>query len=261
MASEGGVEPLIGRKKELLQLMRTLERKSKNNPLLLGEPGVGKSALVPALAVRIAEGNVVGQLKGKRIIEINLGALVAGTKYRGEFEERITKLLAEIRVRPEVILFLDEIHTMVGAGSAEGALDAANLLKPALSQGGLTCIGSTTLVEYRRHFEKDGARARRFQPIIIGEPSAEETVQILEGLVAKYQEHHKVRIAPSALRSAVELSARFIPDRRLPDKALDLLDESRTRVKVGSVTFRADGANQPEPAVVTGAIVARVVTE
>jgi ATP-dependent Clp protease ATP-binding subunit ClpC len=261
VAESGAFEPMIGRGKELLQVIRTLSRKSKNNPLLLGDPGVGKTAIVRALAQRIASGKIPSPLAGKRIIEISLGALVAGTKYRGEFEERLTRIMEEVNSRPEVILFIDEIHTMVGAGSAEGGLDAANVLKPALAGSDFRCIGSTTLAEYRKYFEKDQALARRFQPVVIEEPSPDETLQILEGLRERYQSHHKVKIASSALRAAVELSCRHLLDRHLPDKAIDLLDEACVRIKIGSVSFRQ---NEPEASVagpVTAETIAAVVSE
>ena len=211
LASEGKIEPIIGRKKELLQLLRVISRKTKNNPILLGEPGVGKTALVHALAHRITAGEVPAVLSGTRIVEIKIGALLAGAKYRGEFEERLTGLIAEAKARPEVILFLDEIHTIVGAGAAAGGLDAANILKPALSNGELRCIGSTTVSEYRKYFERDSALSRRFLPVVVAEPTPEETLSILEGLRERYEKHHGVCIAPSALRTAVEFSVRYIP--------------------------------------------------
>jgi ATP-dependent Clp protease ATP-binding subunit ClpC len=238
MARDGKIEPLIGRKNELLQLIRTLTRKGKNNPLLLGDPGVGKTAIVRGLAARIAAGAIAEALQGKRIIELNLGAVVAGAKYRGDFEERLAGIIEEAKADPNVILFLDEIHSMVGAGNAAGGLDAANLLKPTLAQGEIDCIGSTTAAEYRRYFEKDSALARRFQVIVVEEPSVAETVSILEELRSRYEEHHLVKISPAAVKAAVELSARYLPDRQLPDKALDLIDEACTRVKVGSISFK-----------------------
>lgn len=207
LAQQGKIEPLVGRKKELLQLIRTLSRKTKNNPILLGEPGVGKTALVRALAQQLIQGHAPAALQGKRIIELNLGTLVAGTKYRGEFEERLTRVIAEVKGKPEIILFMDEIHTMVGAGAGGGGLDAANILKPALSGGGFRCIGSTTLSEYRKYFEKDAALSRRFFPLVVEEPSPEETLRILEGLREHYEKHHGVQISPSALKGAVE----FLP--------------------------------------------------
>jgi ATP-dependent Clp protease ATP-binding subunit ClpC len=261
------IEPLIGRRNELLQLVRTLSRKTKNNPLLLGDPGVGKTALVRALARRIAEKKVPSSLQDKHIIEISLGALVAGTKYRGEFEERLTRIVDEVRNRPEVVLFIDEIHTMVSAGAAEGGLDAANLLKPALAGSDMRCIGSTTLDEYRKHFEKDAALARRFQVLMVDEPSPDEALKILSGVREYYEKHHGVHIAPSALRSAVDLGCRYILDRRLPDKALDLLDEACSRVKIGSVSFQSLGPNGPDhqnqqpDSAVTAETIAQVISE
>ena len=261
LAREGKIEPLVGRKKELLQVVRTLTRKTKNNPLLLGDPGVGKTALVRELAARIASGNVPAELRGKRIFELNLGTLVAGTKYRGEMEERLTRIVAEVKAKPEVILFLDEIHSLVGAGRAEGSLDAATMLKPALAQGDIRCIGATTVADYRQHFEKDAALARRFQSITLEEPTPEEALKILEGVRERYEAHHGVKIVPSALRAAVEFSARYLRERHLPDKALDLLDEACSRVRVGTVSFREAAAGDPLIAPVTGEVVAEVVAE
>lgn len=249
LAREGGIEPLIGRRKELLQLIRILTRKGKSNPLLLGDPGVGKTAIVRGLAARIAEGNIAAPLQDRRIVELNLGALVAGAKYRGDFEERLAGILAEVKADASVILFLDEIHGMVGAGNAAGGLDVANLLKPALAQGEIDCIGSTTLAEYRKYFEKDAALARRFQPVTVEPPDAAETIGMLGELKTRYEEHHGVRIAAAALRAAVELSVRYLPDRQLPDKALDLIDEACTRVKVGSIGFHQAGAAAGGPEV------------
>jgi len=261
LAAKGEIEPFIGRRNELLQLIRTLGRKTKNNPILIGDPGVGKTAMVHALALRISQKKTPASLSGKQIIELNLGALVAGTKYRGEFEERITKIVEEIRTRPDVILFIDEIHTLVKAGAAEGGLDAANLLKPALSGSELRCIGATTLSEYRKYFEKDAALARRFQPIVLEEPAPAEALKILNGLRECYEKHHGVRILTSALKSAVDLGCRYILDRKLPDKALDLLDEACARVKIGSVSFRADETGLPPEAIITPEIIAQVISE
>ncbi len=261
LAQDGKIEPLIGRRKEILQIVRTLSRKTKNNPILLGDPGVGKTALVRALALRISQGNAPPPLVGKKVIELSLSTLVAGTKYRGEFEERITRIIEEAKARPEVILFIDEIHTIVGAGSSEGGLDAANMLKPALASSDLRCIGSTTLTEYRKHFEKDAALARRFQPVMVEEPSAEETLEILSGLRERYEQHHNVKIATSALRAAVDLACRYLPDRRLPDKALDLLDEGCARARIGSVSFRGDAEDLLAPIPVTVDTIAMVVSE
>jgi ATP-dependent Clp protease ATP-binding subunit ClpC len=260
LARRNKIEPLIGRRQELLQLIRTLTRKTKSNPLLLGEPGVGKTAIVRGLAARIADGTIAPVLRDRRVLELNLGALVAGTKYRGEFEERLTRILDELSGMPDVILFIDEIHTLVGAGAAEGGLDAANLLKPALARDDFRCIGSTTLVEYRKYFEKDAALSRRFQSIVVAEPTADECLRILSGVKDRYEAHHRVTIAPSALEAAIELSVRFLPDRRLPDKAFDLIDEACTRVRVASVGFGAlAGVARADP--VTRETVARVLSE
>ncbi len=261
LAREGKLEPVIGRHRELLQMVRTLVRKTKNNPLLLGDPGVGKTALARELASRIAQGNVPPDLQGKRIIELKMGTLVAGTKYRGEFEERVTQLIAEAKAQPDVILFLDEIHSLVGAGHAEGGLDAANMLKPALAQGDVRSIGATTLADYRKHFEHDAALARRFQPIQVEEPTPEEALKILEGVAERYEAHHGVKIVPSALKAAVEFSVRYLPERHLPDKALDLLDEACTRVRVGTVSFKREAAPEAVTAPVTAEAIAQVVAE
>jgi ATP-dependent Clp protease ATP-binding subunit ClpC len=261
LAEDGAIEPLIGRKNELLELVRALSRKTKNNPLLLGDPGVGKTALVRALASRIAERKVPASLQDKSIIELNLGAVIAGTRYRGDLETRITEILKETEARPEVILFIDEIHILVGAGASEGGVDAANLMKPALAGSTLHCIGSTTLAEYRKYFERDAALARRFQPIVIQEPSRSEALEILEGLRTHYEKHHGVRIDASALQSAVALSIRFIPSRKLPDKALDLLDEACTRVKIATLSFQSIDGELVSEKTVTGENVAQVVAE
>jgi ATP-dependent Clp protease ATP-binding subunit ClpC len=231
-AREGKLGPFIGRRPELLQIIQTLARRSKNNPVLVGEAGVGKTAVVEALAVRAVEGKDAQVLGGKRIIELNMGALVGGTKYRGEFEERLTHLLDEVRTNTEVILFIDEIHNVVGAGSAEGSMDAANLIKPALSRGELRCIGATTITEYRRYIEADPALERRFEKIIINEPSPEESLEILKGLRGKWEEHHQVQITDQALQAAVDLSVRFDGDHQLPDKAIDLVDKAGARTQV-----------------------------
>ena len=258
LAREGKIEPVIGRKKELLQLARTLCRKTKNNPLLLGEPGVGKTSIVRNLALQISQGRVARALQNKRVIEIRLGELVAGTKYRGEFEERLTRILEEAKADPKIVLFLDEIHSIVGAGAGEGALDAANMMKPALASGELRCIGSTTVSEFRTRIEKDAALARRFQPIMVDEPSPEETFKILIGLKERYEQHHQVTIDTSALRCAVDLASRHIPDRRFPDKALDLIDEACVRVKIGTMSIRETGS---QPPLVIADTVAQVVAE
>ena len=238
-AREGKLGPFIGRRQELLQIIQTLARRSKNNPVLVGEAGVGKTAVVEALAVRAAEGKDSQVLGGKRIIELNMGALVGGTKFRGEFEERLTHLLDEVRTHPEVILFIDEIHTVVGAGRAEGSMDAANLMKPALSRGDLRCIGATTIAEYRRHIESDPALERRFEKIIINEPTPEEALEILKGLRSKWEEHHQVRITDQALQAAVDLSIRFDGDHQLPDKAIDLVDKAGARTRIPILSMLA----------------------
>ena len=261
LARDGKIEPLVGRKKELLQIIRTLTRRGKNNPLLLGDPGVGKTAIVRGLAARIADGNVTSELRGKKIIELNLGTLVAGAKYRGEFEERLSGIVEESKGDPSIILFLDEIHGMVGAGGGPGALDAANLLKPALAQGDIHCIGSTTMAEYRKYFEKDAALVRRFQTITVEEPSAAETIAILEDLKSRYEHHHGVRISSSAVKAAVELSVRYVPDRHLPDKALDLIDEACTRVRVGTISFRQEALMTMVTPEVSPETVAQVLSE
>jgi ATP-dependent Clp protease ATP-binding subunit ClpC len=237
-AREGKLGPFIGRRQELLQIIQTLARRSKNNPVLVGEAGVGKTAVVEALAVRAAAGKDSQVLGGKRIIELNMGALVGGTKYRGEFEERLTRLLDEVRTHAEVILFIDEIHNVVGGGRAEGSMDAANLMKPALSRGDLRCIGATTISEYRRHIEADPALERRFEKIIINEPSPEESLEILKGLRGKWEEHHQVRITDQALQAAVDLSIRFDGDHQLPDKAIDLVDKAGARTRVPLLSMR-----------------------
>ena len=231
-AKEGRVDPVIGRKEEIGRMMQILSRRTKNNPCLVGEPGVGKTAIVEGLAIRIAEGMVPEEMKEKRILVLDLPAMIAGSKYRGEFEERMKRMIREVRSAGNIILFLDELHTMIGAGGAEGAIDAANILKPALARGELQLIGATTLTEYRKYIEKDAALERRFQPVTVEEPSEEECTTILKGLQKKYEVHHKVRITDAAMEAAVHLSCRYINDRFLPDKALDVLDESCSRVKL-----------------------------
>jgi ATP-dependent Clp protease ATP-binding subunit ClpC len=240
-AREGKLGPFIGRRQELLQIIQTLARRSKNNPVLVGEAGVGKTAVVEALAVRAAEGKDAQVLGGKRIIELNMGALVGGTKFRGEFEDRLTHLLDEVRTHPDVILFIDEIHTVVGAGRAEGSMDAANLMKPALARGDLRCIGATTISEYRRHIEADPALERRFEKIIINEPTPEEALEILRGLRCKCEEHHQVCITDQALQAAVDLSIRFDGDHQLPDKAIDLVDKAGARTRIPILSMFAGG--------------------
>ena len=231
-AKEGRLDPVIGRNEEIGRMMQILSRRTKNNPCLVGEPGVGKTAIVEGLAIQIAEGMVPEEMKEKRILVLDLPAMIAGSKYRGEFEERMKRMIREVRSAGNIILFLDELHTMIGAGGAEGAIDAANILKPALARGELQLIGATTLTEYRKYIEKDAALERRFQPVTVEEPSEEECITILKGLQKKYEVHHKVRITDTAMEAAVHLSCRYINDRFLPDKALDVLDESCSRVKL-----------------------------
>ena len=237
LARDGRLDPVIGRDEEIRRVMQVLSRRTKNNPVLIGEPGVGKTALAEGLALRIVNGDVPESLKQKRLVSLDLGALVAGAKFRGEFEERLKAVLGEVTdAAGEVVMFIDELHTLIGAGAAEGSMDASNLLKPALARGDLHCIGATTLDEYRKHIEKDAALARRFQPILINEPTVEDTISILRGLKEKYELHHGVRITDSAIVAAATLSHRYITDRFLPDKAIDLMDEaaSRKRMEVDS---------------------------
>src|SRR5690348_7384557 len=232
-AEEGKLDPVIGRDDEIRRVIQVLSRRTKNNPVLIGEPGVGKTAIVEGLAQRIVDGDVPESLKGKRVWALDIGALLAGAKYRGEFEERLKAVLTEIRnAEGELVLFIDELHTIVGAGAAEGAVDAANMLKPMLARGELRCIGATTLDEYRKHIEKDAALERRFQPVFVGEPSVADTIAILRGLKETYESHHGVRIRDAALVAAAVLSHRYIADRFLPDKAIDLVDESASRLRM-----------------------------
>ncbi|MEW6497122.1 MAG: ATP-dependent Clp protease ATP-binding subunit [Cyanobacteriota bacterium] len=232
MASEGKLDPVVGRAKEIERVIQILGRRTKNNPVLIGEPGVGKTAIAEGLAQRIANNDVPDILEEKRVVTLDIGLLVAGTKYRGEFEERLKKIMDEIRQAGNVILVIDEVHTLIGAGAAEGAIDAANILKPALARGELQCIGATTLDEYRKHIERDAALERRFQPVMVGEPSVEETIEILFGLRERYEQHHKLKILDTALEAAAKLSDRYISDRYLPDKAIDLIDEAGSRVRL-----------------------------
>ena len=263
LAREGKIEPLIGRKDELLKVIRTLSRKSKNNPLLIGDAGVGKTAIVRGLSLYIAQGKIADELKDKRIIELSLANLVAETKYRGEFEEKLTGVIDECKRDDKIVMFIDEIHTLVGAGSASGTLDAANILKPALSKGEVRCIGATTTDEYRKSIEKDPALERRFQAIVVEEPDESETFCILEGLSPSFEKHHGVKIHPDALRAVVSLTVRYMPERRLPDKAIDVLDESCTRVKIDP-TFNespnAKSAGKAE-ARVTEEVIAHVIAD
>ena len=243
-AEKNELDPVIGREKEIQRIIQILIRRTKNNPVLIGEPGVGKSAVAEGLAQRIVQGNVPELLRGKRVLSLDLGSLVAGTKYRGEFEERLKNMMDELHKAGNVLLFIDEIHTIIGAGGSEGSLDAANILKPALSRGEIQCIGATTLDEYRKHIEKDAALERRFQPVNVGEPTTEETLSILYGLRDRYEAHHKVRITDEALAAAVKLSERYIPDRFLPDKAIDLMDEAASRVRIQACTAPPDVREQ-----------------
>jgi ATP-dependent Clp protease ATP-binding subunit ClpC len=229
-ARAGRLDPVIGREREIERVIQILARRTKNNPALIGEPGVGKTAIAEGLAQRIVKGDVPAPLLDKRVVTLDMGSLVAGTKYRGEFEERLKKVLEELRASRDAILFVDELHTLVGAGAAEGAIDAANILKPPLARGEIQCIGATTLDEYRKHVEKDPALERRFAQVIVAEPTQEETFEILKGLRPRYEAHHKVRITDEALRAAVDLSIRYINDRQLPDKAIDVIDEASSRV-------------------------------
>ena len=242
-AADGRLDPVIGRDDEIRRVVQVLSRRTKNNPVLIGEPGVGKTAIVEGLAQRIVSGDVPESLKGRRVISLDIGAMIAGAKYRGEFEDRLKAVLKEIQdAGGEIILFIDELHTIVGAGAAEGAVDAANLLKPMLARGELRAVGATTLDEYRKHIEKDAALERRFQPVMVGEPSVEDTIAILRGLRERYEQHHNVRIQDSALIAAATLSDRYIADRFLPDKAIDLIDEaaSRVRIEIDSVPEEID---------------------
>ena len=240
LAAQSKIDPVIGREKEIERVIQILSRRTKNNPCLIGEPGVGKTAIAEGLALKIVSGEVPETLSGKRIVSLDLTGMVAGTKYRGDFEERIKAALEEVVKSGDVILFIDELHTLIGAGSAEGAVDAANILKPSLARGELQVIGATTLEEYRKHIEKDAALERRFQPVTVGEPSEDEAVEILKGLRDKYEAHHKVRITDESLVAAVKMSVRYIGDRFLPDKAIDLVDEAASRVRLRAFTAPPD---------------------
>lgn len=232
MAADGKLDPVVGRAKEIERVIQILGRRTKNNPVLIGEPGVGKTAIAEGLAQRIANKDVPDILEDKRVVTLDIGLLVAGTKYRGEFEERLKKIMDEIRQAGNVVLVIDEVHTLIGAGAAEGAIDAANILKPALARGELQCIGATTLDEYRKHIERDAALERRFQPVMVGEPSVDDTIEILYGLRDRYEQHHKLKYTDEALIAAAKLSDRYISDRYLPDKAIDLIDEAGSRVRL-----------------------------
>ena len=235
LAEAHKLDSVIGRKDEIKRLIQILSRRTKNNPCLVGEPGVGKSAIVEGLAQAIAAGNVPDNMRGKRLIMLDLTSMVAGTKYRGEFEERIKNVIDEVRLNGNFLLFIDEIHTMIGAGGAEGAMDASNILKPYLSRGEIQLIGATTIAEYRKYIEKDPALERRFQPVSVEEPTEEMTVKILAGLRSEFEEHHQVTITDEALEAAAKLAERYINDRFLPDKAIDVIDEAAARVRLGSV--------------------------
>jgi len=232
LAAESKLDPVVGRHNEIDRVIQILGRRTKNNPVLIGEPGVGKTAIAEGLAQRITQGDVPDILEDKRVLTLDIGLLVAGTKYRGEFEERLKKIMEEIRSAGNVILVIDEVHTLIGAGAAEGAIDAANILKPALARGELQCIGATTLDEYRKHIERDAALERRFQPVMVGEPSVEDTIEILRGLRERYEQHHRLKISDEALVAAATLGDRYISDRFLPDKAIDLIDEAGSRVRL-----------------------------
>ncbi len=240
-ATEGRLDPVVGREKEIERVIQILGRRTKNNPVLIGEPGVGKTAIAEGLAQRIAINEIPDILQEKKIVQLDIGLLVAGTKYRGEFEERLKKIMDEIRGAGNVIIVIDELHTLIGAGAAEGAIDAANILKPALSRGELQCIGATTLDEYRKHIERDAALERRFQPVMVDAPSVEESIEILRGLRPKYEEHHKLIIGDAALIAAAVLSDRYISDRHLPDKAIDLIDEASSRVRLRASSLPPEG--------------------
>ncbi|MFO0563341.1 MAG: Clp protease N-terminal domain-containing protein, partial [Polyangiales bacterium] len=241
-ARKGKLDPVVGRDDEIRRVMQVLSRRTKNNPVLIGEPGVGKTAIVEGIAQRVARGDVPESLKDKRIVALDMGALVAGAKYRGEFEERLKAVLQEVATSGDVVLFIDELHTLVGAGKADGAMDAANMIKPALARGELHCIGATTLDEHRKHIEKDAALERRFQTVFVGQPTVEDTIAILRGLKERYEVHHGIRIQDSALVAASTLSHRYIADRFLPDKAIDLVDEaaSKLRMEIDSMPVEID---------------------
>ena len=232
LARDGKLDPVIGREEEISRVIQILSRRTKNNPCLVGEPGVGKTAVIEGLAAKIASGIVPEGMKDKRILTMDLAGMIAGSKYRGEFEERMKKLIQEVKAAGNIILFLDEVHTIIGAGGAEGAIDASNILKPSLARGEIQLIGATTIVEYRKYIEKDAALERRFQPITVEEPTQEHCLNILKGLRTRYEAHHHVQIEEEALEAAVKLSSRYINDRFLPDKAIDVLDEACSKVSL-----------------------------
>merc|ERR1712100_992526 len=232
LASESKLDPVVGRHSEIDRVVQILGRRTKNNPVLIGEPGVGKTAIAEGLAQRIQTGDIPDILEDKRVLTLDIGLLVAGTKYRGEFEERLKKIMEEIKAAGNVILVIDEVHTLIGAGAAEGAIDAANILKPALARDELQCIGATTLDEYRKHIERDAALERRFQPVQVPEPSIDDTIEILKGLRDRYEKHHKLVISDEALAAAAKFADQYIADRFLPDKAIDLIDEAGSRVRL-----------------------------
>ena len=232
MAEEGKLDPVIGREKEILRIAQVLSRRKKNNPIIIGEPGAGKTAIVEGLAMMIYNGDCPKNLVDKRIVSLDINSIVAGTKYRGQFEERMKVIIEELQSNPNIVIFIDEIHTMVGAGNSSGSLDASNIFKPALSRGEIQCVGATTLDEYRRHFEKDGALERRFQKVVVDPSTKEETFEILKQSKSKYEEHHKVNYTDEALLVCVELADRYITDREFPDKAFDILDEVGARMQI-----------------------------
>ena len=240
-AQEQRLDPVVGREKEIERVIQILARRTKNNPILIGEPGVGKTAIAQGLAMKIVNGEVPDILENKKIVQLDMGLLVAGTKYRGEFEERLKKIMDEIRQAGNIILVIDEMHTLIGAGAAEGAIDAANILKPALSRGEIQVIGATTLDEYRKHIEKDSALERRFQMVLVEQPSVDETIEILMGLKSKYEEHHKLKISDEAIIAATELSNKYITERFLPDKAIDIIDEAASRVRLNVSSLPPEG--------------------
>lgn len=246
LAAEGKIDPVVGRESEIERIVQILSRRTKNNPVLIGEPGVGKSAVAEGLAQRIVDGNIPSMLQGKKLISLDIGSLVAGTKYRGEFEERMKGIIDELRDDRSIILFIDELQNIIGAGKAEGSIDAAGILKPALARGELQCIGATTLADYRKHIEKDAALSRRFQPVKVEQPSPEEALAILKGLRSRYEEHHHVVLTDQALEAAVQLSSRYINDRFLPDKAVDLMDEAASRVRIHRAAKSLDLTEQEE---------------